>query len=192
MSGFTTTPIHGLLKPAVGGDDDAWGGHLNSNADTIDRQIPLILTTAGPASLTGVTTETNLAALRIPAGVMGANGVIEIKALWSYPNSSNAKTLTMRFNATAGATTGGLFAPAASATTSTEAQTFAIIRNNNSAAAQVAFNQPATTPFGVGVPAYSQLAVDTTADAFVNINGTLASAAETLILVHAYAVVFPR
>ena len=159
--------------------------------DSLISQAPFVIATAGQVSVTGTTNETNLAALRIPGGSVGKNGVIEVKALWSYPNSSNTKTLTTRWTTASGSVTGGLFQPASSATTTTEAQTLAIIRNNNATNAQVAFNQPALTPFGVGVPAFATMALDTTVDTYININGTLASAAETLILVHAYAVVFP-
>jgi len=41
MSGYTTTPRYLLKKPTPGADDDAWGGHLNSNADVIDNMAPL-------------------------------------------------------------------------------------------------------------------------------------------------------
>jgi hypothetical protein len=34
-----TTPNLGLNKPAVGGDDDIWGGLLNANADTLDAAV---------------------------------------------------------------------------------------------------------------------------------------------------------
>src|SRR5215472_6321183 len=36
MSGDTTTPIMGLVKPQVGGSRSTWGGKWNSNADGID------------------------------------------------------------------------------------------------------------------------------------------------------------
>lgn len=39
MSGYTQTPNYGLFKPTPGADDDIWGSHLNSNADTLDALI---------------------------------------------------------------------------------------------------------------------------------------------------------
>ena len=49
---YTTTPNLGLLKPTVGGDDDAWGGHLNANADTLDTQTAAIYATGGATGIT--------------------------------------------------------------------------------------------------------------------------------------------
>lgn len=39
MSGYTQTPNYNLFKPTPGADDDIWGSHLNSNADTLDALI---------------------------------------------------------------------------------------------------------------------------------------------------------
>lgn len=41
---YTTTPNLSLYKPTVGADEDAWGGHTNSNWDTLDT---LLKTTSG-------------------------------------------------------------------------------------------------------------------------------------------------
>ena len=35
----TNTPNINLSKPDVGGDDDVWGGFLNSNSDILDSEI---------------------------------------------------------------------------------------------------------------------------------------------------------
>ena len=32
----TNTTTYSLQKPTVGGDEDAWGGYINSNLDAID------------------------------------------------------------------------------------------------------------------------------------------------------------
>lgn len=32
----TTTTTYSFNKPTVGGDEDAWGGYLNSNWDSVD------------------------------------------------------------------------------------------------------------------------------------------------------------
>jgi hypothetical protein len=52
------TPNLGLNKPAVGGDDDVWGGLLNANADVLDAALagggPFLPLTGG--TLTGVLT----------------------------------------------------------------------------------------------------------------------------------------
>ena len=36
----TPTTNYGWIKPTVGGDDDAWGGLLNTDADGIDSDCP--------------------------------------------------------------------------------------------------------------------------------------------------------
>src|SRR5215471_10277347 len=149
-----------------------------------------VATTTGSVSVTGTLTETNLAALRIPAGTVGANGVIEVKSLWTYPNNTNNKTLVTRFSTTSGATAGGLTGSNVVATTTQSAQTFTMIRNNNAANAQIFWSATPTTPFGTAATTTTALAVDTTVDTYVNLNGLLANVADTITLVHAYAVVF--
>ena len=42
MSDFDTTPNLHLLKPHYNGDLNAWGGHLNANADTLDAVVTAI------------------------------------------------------------------------------------------------------------------------------------------------------
>jgi hypothetical protein len=42
MSGFTTTPNYGLRKPIVGADNDAWGGDINLDLDTLDTQLKAV------------------------------------------------------------------------------------------------------------------------------------------------------
>jgi hypothetical protein len=150
-----------------------------------------VATTAGQVPLTGVTTETGLAALRIPGNTMGANGAAEIKCLWSYTNNANNKTITHRLSTTAGIT-GNSVGSALAVTTTATAQTLVIIRNNNATNSQVIFSPTPTTPFGSGGAAFFTLPFDTTADTYINVTGTLANAADTLTLVHAYLVVFPH
>ena len=60
MSGnFTLTPKLGLYKPTFNSDVDAWGGHWNANADTLDGLLPVAGgTMTGPLNYTatGATT----------------------------------------------------------------------------------------------------------------------------------------
>jgi hypothetical protein len=148
-----------------------------------------VVATAGPVSVTGTLTETNLAAMRIPAGSMGPNGAIDLKCVWSYTNSSNIKLLTTRFTTAAGSIGGGVIGSAVSATTSAAAQTEHVIRNNNATNAQSAFAGTGIGPFVVGAAAISVLTNDTTADTFLNVNGTLANTGETITLQHCIALV---
>ena len=48
MSGYSTTPNYGLLKPIVGADNDQWGSHWNLNADTLDAQLKAVDTAKLP------------------------------------------------------------------------------------------------------------------------------------------------
>ncbi len=52
MSGsdYTTTPNYGLIKPVPNADNDVWGDHLNSNADTLDGLLKTIQNTSGVTS----------------------------------------------------------------------------------------------------------------------------------------------
>jgi hypothetical protein len=152
---------------------------------------PYVATTAGVANLTGTSSETNLAALKIPANTIGKNGVAEIYIFASYTNSSNNKTITGRITNIAGSTTGGGVISAIFTTTAS-AQMLLIISNNNATNAQVWFAAPAITPFAQNVAAPgTTLNVDTTQDTYVNINGVLALSTETITLQHAYVVVYP-
>ena len=150
-----------------------------------------VVATAGPVSLTGSTSETNLAALKIPAGAIGKNGAVQIVTLWTYTNSSNNKTIIFRYANTSGTTTGALLGNNLVVTTTAAAQLLNIIHANNATNAQLSWNQAGNTPFNTGGVAAVALSVDTTQDSYININGILALGTETLTLQHAYAVVFP-
>jgi len=151
----------------------------------------VVVSTTGPVNLTGTTAETNMASLKIPAGSMGKNGVIELKTLWSYTNSSNAKTLVARFGPAGSTTSFGMTMNIV--TTTATSQLLVIFRNNNAANAQVIYlsGQAGGNPFGSLTSAPAAGAIDTTADQYVNINGTLALGTETLTLQRATATVFP-
>ena len=151
-----------------------------------------ITTTTGQVALTGVTTETNLAALRIPANTIGKNGAVEIKVLWSCTNNANVKSVITRFSPTAGITAGGVTGASLPLTSFGSAQTMLMIRNSNATNAQVFFAPVPSTPFGTNPNPVSTLAADTTQDTYVSINATLSVATDTITLVHAYLTVFPH
>ena len=66
----------------------------------------IVAATQGQVSVTGTTSVTNVAALRVPANSVGRNGHVEIKALITFTNSANNKVLGIRWGTTAGATSG--------------------------------------------------------------------------------------
>jgi hypothetical protein len=150
---------------------------------------PKVQTFSAPGPLTccgGATTETNIAAIRIPGGSMGATGAIDLKCLWSYPNSANIKTLTVRLNTVPGSIGGGVLHSPLTVTTTASTQTEIIIRNitaNSQVIVPVAF------PFGSFGVTSTSLSLDTTADVYLNINGITASGTETITMNHCYALV---
>lgn len=143
--------------------------------------------TAGPASLTGATIETNITSIKIPANSLGKNGAVFASCLWSYPNSANSKSLIVRWSATQSALAGTLVGNLGAVTTSVVAQTGHILRNNNATNAQLAFSASNVALYGIGAAAANTGTVDTTADAYLNINGILALGSETLTVQHCFA-----
>jgi hypothetical protein len=57
----TTTTNYSWNKPAVGGDEDAWGGYLNGNWDSLDTLLGGVTNAQFSAlnGLTATTTELN-------------------------------------------------------------------------------------------------------------------------------------
>lgn len=131
-------------------------------------------------SITGVTTEQNVAAAPVPANAMGAGGTIRVTLLLSMTNNANTKTVFVRLNPTSGAVTGGGMATSAFTSTAS-AQLLTIIRNNGATNAQSTI-QTMQTPFSSGTNLVTGLAIDTTQPAWVNIGIWPANAADTITL----------
>jgi hypothetical protein len=149
---------------------------------------PLVVATAGSVTLTGIVPETIMASLRIPANSIGKNGAVEVTTLWAYTNSANNKTMNARFAATAGIT--GTIMGNIVVTTNASSQGLWIMRNANATNVQNSYVTSMMVPYGATtVATFYTTAVDTTADSYVNLTGTVAAAAETLTLQHAYAVI---
>jgi hypothetical protein len=60
----------------------------------------LLARSAVAVNVTGTTAETTVATVTVPAGLMGVDGGLEWKAMWSYPNSSNTKTARAKLGGT--------------------------------------------------------------------------------------------
>jgi hypothetical protein len=131
-------------------------------------------------TLTGIIVETNMAAIRIPANTLGPNGMLRITTFWTCTNSANNKTFSLRLNATSGAVSGGSFA-LGTQTAITNVQMQNILRNSGATNAQTS-SGTVFSPYVTAVTAPTALAIDTTADTWLNINGAVAGAAETLTL----------
>ena len=77
-------------------------------------------------ALTGTLTETILATVTIPGGLMSGNGQLEVKSLWSYTNVATAKEGRIRFGGI-----GGNQFMSLSFTSTDTAQGITIVRNNS-------------------------------------------------------------
>jgi hypothetical protein len=125
------------------------------------------------------TTEDTLATIAVPANAMGANGCLLIRAQWSYTNSSNAKTLRVRFESTSANV--AFF----SAGPTTFASTLAVLEicNRGATNSQVGQIVSATAP-GNSTSSPTTGTVDTTDASLLGIyiTGQKASSGETLTL----------
>lgn len=88
------------------------------------------------SSVTGTASETVLASVTIPAGLMSENGQLEIFMLWSHTNAATARNLRSRFGTDPLAGT-IYYNPSISTTNTT--QSFMIIKNNNATNSQYGF-----------------------------------------------------
>lgn len=126
------------------------------------------------SSVTGTVDETALATFTVPGGSIGPNGVLEIVSLFTVTNSTNAKTLRIKF----GGTTLQTISISASGTIACQVVT--LIRNRNSASSQVYW--PSISYSSSGTAAVLTAAIDTTADQSVVITGQLANTGELVRL----------
>jgi len=120
------------------------------------------------------TTEDILATVTIPANSMGANGVIEVVALWSCTNNANAKTARVRFGGI-----GGTIYESVSLANFASANTYATITNQNATNSQVGYS---AAGFGTSTSALVTSAIDTTVDQTIVFTGQKATAGDTLTL----------
>jgi len=130
-------------------------------------------------SITGVTTEQNVAAVPVPAGSMGANGQLRVTLLVSMTNNANNKTVTVHLNSTSGAIAGGVVATTAYASVAS-GQLHAIVRNAAATGSQTTI-QVLATPFGSGTSS-SPTTTDTTQPTWVNIGIFPAVSTDTITL----------
>lgn len=131
---------------------------------------------ASPSSVTGTLTETTLATVVVPAGVMGTNGILRVQTLWTVTNSANNKTLQMVF--------GGTVYYFQTVTTIATVADQRIIANVNSVSSQKGKTTGGMTAGGWGTAsgAVTTSAVNTASAANLTFTGTLANTGETITL----------
>lgn len=127
---------------------------------------------------TGDTAETNLKALKIPAGLLSANGGLRINFLGAATGTTNTKTFNIRWTASSGSVSGNYLIHNLSA--SAAQLSFAGIRHiwaRNATNSQIvpAFN---SADSGASSGANTATAIDTTADSYLNFNVVNANAGD--------------
>lgn len=127
--------------------------------------------------LTGTVVETVMATVSVPGGAMGANGGLEIRTVWTYPNSVNNKVLRVRFGGI-----GGTQYLASTVSTTVVYSDVRRIRNRNSASSQVGSYAVGSFSVGASTSAPPTGALDTSTSQDLVLTGQLASAAETITL----------
>lgn len=137
------------------------------------RAFRLLAASAVALSHTGDTAETDLAAITIPGGSMGANGLIRINSLWTFTNSVNNKILRARFDGTA------IF-QVTMTTSAVYADLDRIIANRNAANSQIGRNVGAQG--AQSTSAALTMAANTLTDRVLRLTAALADAGETITL----------
>ena len=140
----------------------------------LSNTVRLLGISGSAAALTGTTTETTLATVSVPGGAMGANGALRITLLAHYTNSANTKTIRVKL--------GSDTFLAATLTATQTLQAMVIIRNANSASAQVATPIAMLGALGADAGAPATGTTNTGVNQDLIITGQLTNAAETLTL----------
>jgi len=146
-----------------------------SNANLPGLQLVEQLVQGAATALTGTTSETVLARLPLPAGLIGANGEIEVEYDATETNNANNKTISVRL----GGLTGTVLQTHVANTLAGRAGQ-GVIRNRNAANSQQ-WNLKALTAAAAAL-SRGTAAVNLGADQDLVITGTLANAGDTLTL----------
>lgn len=139
--------------------------------------VPAVIAQSGtPVSVTGVLTETTLATITVPAGLMGPHDCLEIHTFWGMTNSANNKTTKVKF--------GGTAYYQSVVTANAQVRAVTEIRNAGSVSNQFGGVSSSSVPSGLGGSslAVATSAANTTLAQDITITGTLANAGETLTL----------
>ena len=133
-------------------------------------------------NLTGSASETVMATISIPGGVIGPNGQLRIRTIWTATNNANNKTRRVRFGAAAAGTGGTLMMGIASASV-VSMQHLTQFGNRGVANSQVgAATGAGTGGFTESTSACATASIDTGSACEIAITGQLASAGDTLTL----------
>jgi len=130
---------------------------------------------------TGTTAETKIASVLIPAGAMGANGMLDIQHTWSNNNDADDKTRNLRFGA-ADDLTGTSLMGVLSTTNVLHFNMHRVINNNSVSAQKGIVPAGATGGPGSFSTAAVTAAINTANASYVVFSGTLESGADSITL----------
>ncbi len=162
-------------------------GNIASLSDLLD-DILIFRKLAGssvPATLTGTVAETTLATIAIPAGAMGANGILRITSIWS--NTSNGNTKTLR----GGRWSGSTIMLTTNVTTNQSHRMQLTMFNRNSESSQVAQGSGGIL-YGPSGTAVATSAIDTASAQSMTLTAQLANAGDTVVLESYHADILHR
>jgi len=146
------------------------------SAVAVVSPVKILAASATAVTAPADTAENTLATITIPAGAMGLNGIVRIRAEWSYTGSTNSKTLLVKFGGTAFLSVGDTAAANTSAIGTCQ------IHNRNSASSQRGSGTVISNGATVFAGTVQTGSIDTTAAVTILIRGTKALAGETLTL----------
>jgi hypothetical protein len=147
------------------------------NAPVYVKNFRVLANSYAAVSHTGDTNETTLATVSIPAGAMGANGVLRITAFYSVTNNANNKTPIVKFGGTGGT---AYFSRIEASIAAIRFTTY--IGNRNSASSQVGGVAPTGGGDSTTTSALTTSAVNTANAVDLLFRGTLANSADTITL----------
>ncbi len=154
--------------------------------------LPIIIKNSGTASgTTNSLTEANLVAILIPQGIMGTNGRLTIEVTWKYTGSNGARNSRLRHSTTSGDTSAGTsYLIGTQAVTAFSYRMSIIFWNANSASAQVS-NATDNVNFNTSTNAPNTGAINTANDSYINLNGFVANAGDTVQVVGYTVTLYP-
>jgi len=142
----------------------------------------LAASSVASSTLTGTTAETTLATVVVPANSMGANGRIEIEAVWGFSSGGSPGTRTTRHRFA-----GNSIHTQACANTVQTYSTNPGISNRNATNSQVCRNTAAAGSWGTTVSSIQTFAIDTTSAQNITFTCQLSDAGDSAVL-HSYCV----
>lgn len=161
---------------------NVWVNVSNAVGAAVWRHIPRILGQSGlNVAHTGTTAETKLASVLVPAGAMGANGLLRVEAVWSNTNNANNKTRVIRFGA-ADDLTGTSFHGIAQSTNFQNTSCVSISNSNSQSAQFGWFSTGLSGAAGNYAAAGVTGAINTANASYVVFAGILANSADTITL----------